>query len=33
VDYCRKTLRDPLRTTACVRRRIAMIEKNLKLMQ
>jgi 4-O-beta-D-mannosyl-D-glucose phosphorylase len=32
VDYCQNTPRDPLRTAACVQQRIAMIEKNLKLL-
>ncbi|MBN1567163.1 MAG: hypothetical protein JXA73_04925 [Acidobacteria bacterium] len=30
VDYCQNTPRDPLRTAACVRQRIALIEKNLR---
>jgi 4-O-beta-D-mannosyl-D-glucose phosphorylase len=33
VDYCRNTPRDPLRTAACVQQRMAMIEKNLKLLK
>jgi 4-O-beta-D-mannosyl-D-glucose phosphorylase len=32
VDYCRNTPRDPLRSAACVAQRVALIEKNLKLM-
>jgi 4-O-beta-D-mannosyl-D-glucose phosphorylase len=33
VDYCRNTPGDPLRSAACVRQRIALIEKNLKIMK
>jgi 4-O-beta-D-mannosyl-D-glucose phosphorylase len=33
VDYCRNTPGDPLRTAACVKQRIALIEKNLKLLK
>lgn len=33
VDYCRNTPRDPLRSAACVALRVALIEKNLKLME
>jgi 4-O-beta-D-mannosyl-D-glucose phosphorylase len=33
VDYCRNTPRDPLRSAACVAQRVALIEKNLKLMR
>ena len=33
VDYCQKTPVDPLRSAACVQQRIALIEKNLKLMK
>ncbi len=33
VDYCRNTPGDPLRTAACVQQRIALIEKNMKLLK
>jgi 4-O-beta-D-mannosyl-D-glucose phosphorylase len=33
VDYCRNTPKDPLRSAACVQQRIALIEKNLKLLK
>jgi 4-O-beta-D-mannosyl-D-glucose phosphorylase len=33
VDYCRNTPRDPLRSAACVEQRVALIEKNLRLMK
>ena len=33
VDYCRNTPRDPLRSAACVAQLVALIEKNLKLME
>jgi 4-O-beta-D-mannosyl-D-glucose phosphorylase len=33
VDYCQNTPRDPLRSAACVAQRVALIEKNLKLMK
>jgi 4-O-beta-D-mannosyl-D-glucose phosphorylase len=33
VDYCRNTPPDPLRSAACVRQRIELIEKNLKLLR
>jgi 4-O-beta-D-mannosyl-D-glucose phosphorylase len=33
VDYCRNTPSDPLRSAACVRQRISLIEKNLALLR
>jgi 4-O-beta-D-mannosyl-D-glucose phosphorylase len=33
VDYCQNTPADPLRSAACVQQRIALIEKNLKLLK
>jgi 4-O-beta-D-mannosyl-D-glucose phosphorylase len=33
VDYCRHTPADPLRSAVCVRQRVELIEKNLKLPQ
>lgn len=33
VDYCRNTPADPLRTGACVRQRMVLIEKNLRLLR
>jgi 4-O-beta-D-mannosyl-D-glucose phosphorylase len=33
IDYCRNTPKDPLRTSACVGQRFAMIEKNLNLLK
>ncbi|MCC6127007.1 MAG: glycosidase [Pirellulales bacterium] len=33
IDYCMHTPRDPLRSAACVRQRIALIERNLELMR
>jgi 4-O-beta-D-mannosyl-D-glucose phosphorylase len=33
VDYCRSTPPDPLRSAACVRQRIALIERNLRLLR
>jgi 4-O-beta-D-mannosyl-D-glucose phosphorylase len=33
VDYCRNTPKDPLRSAGCVQQRIALIEKNLKLIK
>ena len=33
VDYCHNTPGDPLRSAACVQQRIALIEKNLKLLK
>jgi hypothetical protein len=33
IDYCMNTPRDPLRTAACVQQRIALIDKNLKLLK
>ncbi len=33
VDYCMHTPEDPLRSAACVRQRISMIQKNLKLLR
>lgn len=32
IDYCRNTPRDPLRSAACVRQRIDLIERNLKIL-
>jgi 4-O-beta-D-mannosyl-D-glucose phosphorylase len=32
VDYCRNTPPDPLRSALCVKQRIELIDKNLKLM-
>ncbi len=32
VDYCMRTPQDPLRSAACVKQRIELIEKNLKIM-
>ena len=32
VDYCKNTPPDPLRSAECVRQRITLIDKNLKLM-
>jgi 4-O-beta-D-mannosyl-D-glucose phosphorylase len=33
VDYCKHTPRDPLRSAECVRQRIEMIERNLKILR
>jgi 4-O-beta-D-mannosyl-D-glucose phosphorylase len=33
IDYCKHTPRDPLRTAACVRQRIALVEKNLEIIR
>ncbi|MBN1505639.1 MAG: glycosidase [Sedimentisphaerales bacterium] len=33
IDYCKNTPRDPLRSAACVRQRIDLIERNLKIDQ
>jgi 4-O-beta-D-mannosyl-D-glucose phosphorylase len=33
VDYSRNTPKDPLHAAACVQQRIAMIERNLKLLK
>jgi 4-O-beta-D-mannosyl-D-glucose phosphorylase len=33
VDYCKNTPRDPLRSSACVAQRIAMIERNLAILR
>jgi 4-O-beta-D-mannosyl-D-glucose phosphorylase len=33
VDYCKNTPPDPLRSAACIRQRIELIEKNLKIAQ
>jgi 4-O-beta-D-mannosyl-D-glucose phosphorylase len=33
VDYCRRTPSDPLRSAECVRQRIDLIDRNLKLME
>jgi 4-O-beta-D-mannosyl-D-glucose phosphorylase len=33
VDYCRHTPRDPLRSAACVRQRLDLIQRNLQLMK
>jgi 4-O-beta-D-mannosyl-D-glucose phosphorylase len=32
IDYCKNTPRDPLRSAACVRQRIDLIERNLKIL-
>ena len=32
VDYCRGTPPDPLRSAACVKQRLELIDRNLKLM-
>jgi 4-O-beta-D-mannosyl-D-glucose phosphorylase len=33
VDYCRNTPPDPLRSAACVRQRLGLIERNLELLR